>query len=156
MPPASLVVSTAALVVAALALVVAVASSRRLRARPAAAPVAPLPAGGDALRREVAALRAQVEQARAEAGSALRHVAVVRYDAFDDLAGRLSFSAALLDDNGDGVVVTSINGRSETRTYAKGVVGGGSGHPLSPEEKEAVARARGDRPAVGLVAERAG
>jgi hypothetical protein len=102
---------------------------------------------GDDVRREVAALRAELAQARADLGTALRHVAVVRYDAFDDLAGRLSFSAALLDDAGDGVVVTSINGRSETRTYAKGVTAGGSPHPLSPEEREAVARARTPEPA---------
>ena len=37
------------------------------------------------------------------------------------MGGRLSFSAAMLDDAGDGLVLTSINGRSETRTYAKGV-----------------------------------
>ena len=55
---------------------------------------------------------------------ALRHVAVVRYDAFGDMGGRLSFSAALLDDQGDGLVLSSINGRSETRTYAKALVGG--------------------------------
>ena len=91
---------------------------------------------------DVAALRAELAQVRLDLGTALRHVAVVRYDAFDDLAGRLSFSAALLDDAGDGVVLSSINGRSETRTYAKGVTGGDSSHPLSPEEREAIARAR--------------
>ena len=65
----------------------------------------------------------------------------MRYDAFGDLAGALSFSAALLDDAGDGLVLTSINGRSETRTYAKGVAGGRSDAPLSPEEQEAIAEA---------------
>ena len=52
----------------------------------------------------------------------MRHVAVVRYDAFADMGGRLSFSAALYDDSGDGFVLSSINGRSETRTYAKALV----------------------------------
>jgi hypothetical protein len=73
---------------------------------------------------------------------ALRHVAVVRYDAFGDMGGRLSFSAALLDDQGDGLVLSSINGRSETRTYAKALVGGQSEHTLSPEEQEAITSAR--------------
>jgi hypothetical protein len=72
---------------------------------------------------------------------ALTRVAVVRYDAFGDLAGALSFSAALLDDAGNGLVLSSINGRSETRTYAKGVVAGRSDAPLSPEEQEAIAEA---------------
>ena len=61
------------------------------------------------------------------------HVAVIRYDAFKDMGGRMSFSAALLDDQGDGVVITAINGRSETRAYAKGIKNGQSDNPLSPE-----------------------
>ena len=98
---------------------------------------------GDELRRDVARLRGDLASARADLSDALRHVAVVRYDAFGDMGGRLSFSAALLDDDGDGLVLTSINGRSETRTYAKGVAAGASGHELSPEEAQAIAYATG-------------
>ena len=93
------------------------------------------------LSQDVEALRADLAAARADLSDALRHVAVVRYDAFGDDGGRMSFSAALLDDAGNGLVVTSINGRSEARTYAKGVTGGASEHPLSPEETEAVQQA---------------
>ena len=75
--------------------------------------------------------------------TAVRHVAIVRYDAFGDMGGKLSFSAALYDDNGDGLVITSINGRSETRSYAKGLTHGRSDQRLSPEEEDAIARARG-------------
>ena len=91
-----------------------------------------------ALRTEVGRLRDDLSAARADLSDALRHVAVVRYDAFGDMGGRLSFSAAMLDDAGDGLVLTSINGRSETRTYAKGVKGGESDHSLSPEELQAI------------------
>ncbi|NHC46327.1 DUF4446 family protein [Motilibacter aurantiacus] len=94
------------------------------------------------LRQEVAATRAEAERARAELRDSLRHVAVVRYDAFGDMGGRLSFSAALLDESGDGLVLTSINGRSETRTYAKGVKSGRSEQSLSPEEEQAIGYAR--------------
>lgn len=90
------------------------------------------------LRGEVSALSQGLEKARADLADAIRHIAVVRYDAFPDMGGRLSFSAALLDDAGDGLVLTSINGRSETRTYAKGVKAGASEHQLSPEEQQAV------------------
>jgi Protein of unknown function (DUF4446) len=76
--------------------------------------------------------------------TALRHVGVVRYDAFGDMGGRLSFSAAVFDAQGDGFVLTSINGRSETRTYAKGLVGLKSEHTLSPEEEQAIRDAQGD------------
>ena len=74
---------------------------------------------------------------------ALRHVGVVRYDAFGDMGGRLSFSAALFDDEGNGLVISSINGRSETRTYAKPLVDLSSDHTLSPEEEDAIRLARG-------------
>ena len=69
---------------------------------------------------------------------ALQRFSIVRYDAFEDMGGQLSFSAALLDDYGDGIVVTSINGRTETRTYAKSVRAMKSQHNLSDEEREAI------------------
>jgi Protein of unknown function (DUF4446) len=78
---------------------------------------------------------------------AVRNVGVVRFDAFEDMGGRLSFSAALLDGHGDGVVITSINGRQDTRCYAKRVQGGASVHNLSDEERQAIRQAmsRSDR-----------
>ncbi len=92
------------------------------------------------------------EAVAAQTRLALQRFHMVRYDAFDDMGGRLSFSAALLDDHGDGVVITSINGRTETRTYAKPVQGLTSDHNLSEEEREAIAGAvagygRGESPA---------
>ena len=92
----------------------------------------------EGLRTDVRMLRDDLAAARADLSDALRHVAVVRYDAFGDMGGRLSFSAALLDDAGDGLVLTSINGRTETRSYAKGVKAGESDHSLSPEELQAI------------------
>jgi hypothetical protein len=74
---------------------------------------------------------------RRMAGS-VQHVGVVRFDAFRDLGGLLSFSVALLDDRGNGLVFSSIYGRSESRTYAKPIVERGSKYDLSPEEKEAI------------------
>ena len=88
---------------------------------------------------DLAALRHDIAQA-------LRHVAVVRYDAFGDMGGRLSFSAAIIDDTGDGVVLSSIHGRGESRTYAKGVVGGDADATLTPEERQALAAARTGSP----------
>lgn len=79
---------------------------------------------------------------RRELAGSLRNVAVVRYDAFGDMGGRLSFSAALLDETGDGVVISSIHARGESRTYAKGLIGGKSDTTLTPEEQQALAAAR--------------
>ncbi len=75
------------------------------------------------------------------AETSIRNVGVVRFDAFEDMGGRLSFSAALLDGQGDGVVITSINGRQESRSYAKPVARGASVHNLSDEEQQAIREA---------------
>jgi hypothetical protein len=124
-------ISLLALAVAAAALVVALRNGSGRRT----AVGADLPADVPGLRAEVAALRE-------EAAGALRHLAVVRYDAFEEMGGRLSWSLALLDDGGNGVVLTSIRGRNEARTYAKSVSDWASDQELSPEESEAVAHAR--------------
>jgi hypothetical protein len=97
-----------------------------------------LPADALGLRHEVAALRE-------EAASTFQHLAVVRYDAYGDLGamgGGLSWTLALLDARGDGVLITSIHGRTEARTYAKTVADWACDVPLSPEEDEALERAR--------------
>ena len=71
----------------------------------------------------------------------VQNVALLRYDAFEDVGGRLSFSCAMLDDQGSGVVLTSINGRQETRVYAKPIAEGRSSYNLSSEEEEAIRQA---------------
>jgi hypothetical protein len=82
------------------------------------------------------------QQLQIEAG--VRRVGLLRYDAFEDVGGRLSFSCALLDEHGNGVVLTSINGRQETRVYAKPVTAGTSSYNLSSEEGEAIRQAMVD------------
>jgi hypothetical protein len=92
------------------------------------------------------ALRTQAkrqEELFALLGRSARNLGVVRYDAFDDMGGKMSFSAALLDDHGNGLVITSINARAESRAYAKPIKGGGSEHNLSVEEQRAIANALG-------------
>lgn len=64
--------------------------------------------------------------------------AVVRYDAFNESSGRQSSSVALIDERGNGVVLTAILQREQARVYAKPVFGGRSELELSPEEDEAM------------------
>lgn len=96
-------------------------------------------------RARVSALEEALSTLRGGVEQSLQHVAVVRYDAFGDMGGRMSFSAAIVDDRGDGMVISSIHARSESRTYAKGVVGGKSDVTLSPEERHALDAARSGR-----------
>ncbi len=130
-----LILASLALLVAVLALAVSVVVLRRLTAGRRAT-------GADALPEDVHGLRQEVATLRAETRDALRHLAVVRYDAFGDMGGHLSWSLALLDDAGHGVVLTSIHGRSEARTYAKSISAWTCEQQLSPEEDEALEHAR--------------
>ena len=103
-----------------------------------------LDAQGDRMTRLESAVRALAGTDRRQQGEiegAVRNVGLVRYDAFEDVGGRLSFSCALLDDLGTGVVMTSINGRHDTRVYAKPVSEGQSSYSLSIEEEEAIRQA---------------
>ena len=107
----------------------------------------PAPTGDvDALPQDVVGLRQEVAALRAEAAGAIRHLGIVRYDAFasggPSVGGRLSWSLALLDAGGNGVVLTAIHGRSEARSYAKSIVGWSCEQPMSPEEQEAVGSAK--------------
>ncbi|MGI8615881.1 MAG: DUF4446 family protein [Actinomycetota bacterium] len=96
------------------------------------------------LERAIRALHSVDKKQQTQIEGSVRKVALLRYDAFEDVGGRLSFSCALLDDDGNGVVLTSINGRQETRVYAKPVAQGTSSHNLSLEEEEAIRRALGE------------
>ena len=68
--------------------------------------------------------------------------AVIRYDAYGEMSGRQSSSIALLDENGTGVVMSSILHREQARLYAKGVRDGQADFELSPEENEAIQAAQ--------------
>lgn len=139
-------VVTAALAVAVVTLVVQV----RALARRAAA------AGGDprvldrlaAVERDVGAARSRldhlagrVERLSDQTASCLQRVGLVRYDAFQELGGQLSFSLALQDARGDGVVLSVLNDREGARAYAKPLTGGRSTFALSEEEHRAIAGA---------------
>lgn len=93
------------------------------------------------LEQAVRVLNATDKKQQVLVDGSVRHVALLRFDAFEDVGGRLSFSCALLDDHGSGVVLTSINGRQETRVYAKPVTVGASSYNLSTEEAEAIRQA---------------
>lgn len=145
----------AALFVAVLALVFAIQALRAQTGTPRnAKPTTPAPepepepqqpaAKPGSVRSELRKLGKDLEVTRGELRETLQHLAVVRYDAFGDTGGKLSWSMALLDDNGDGVVLTSINSRADARTYAKEVKAFASEAKLSPEEEEALETLRKD------------
>jgi len=72
---------------------------------------------------------------------AIQKVGVVRYNPFSDAGGDQSFAIALLDAEGNGLVVSSLHSRTETRVFAKPVRAGRSTYSLSDEEQQAVKKA---------------
>src|SRR3954471_14585599 len=80
----------------------------------AARPAQPAPAAGDgaADQRIPDDLRTELIRLRGDVAKAVCRVGMVRYDAFAEMAGRTSFSVALLDLTGQGLVLSAINTRS--------------------------------------------
>ena len=77
----------------------------------------------------------------------IQHIGMVRFNPFDDTGSDQSFAIALLDDQRDGVVISSLHGRANTRIFAKPVAGGSSSHHLGDEESQAIRIAlEGTRP----------
>jgi uncharacterized protein DUF4446 len=71
----------------------------------------------------------------------LQKVGVIRFNPFADTGGDQSFAVALLDAEGNGVVLSSLHGRADTRIFAKTVQAGRSKHALSDEEQDAIRKA---------------
>jgi HAMP domain-containing protein len=84
------------------------------------------------------ALETYYQNLAADLRRCVQRVGVVRFNPFQDIGGNQSFSIALLDAQGDGVVLTGMHGRNDTRFYVKPILSNGSTHDLSPEEQQAI------------------
>jgi hypothetical protein len=102
--------------------------------------------GADAVRREIARAAEQGTSNQSSLRLCLQRVGLVRYDAFPDMGGEQSFSAALLDAEGNGLVVSGLVSRRDMRVYAKPVTRGVSPLSLTDEEREAISGARAGGP----------
>ena len=74
---------------------------------------------------------------------AITGVGVVAYDAFDNIAGNQSRSIALINERGDGLVISILVSRIETLFFGKQISEGRGLEPLSPEEQDALGKAMG-------------
>jgi hypothetical protein len=89
---------------------------------------------------ELAARSAQLERTQRRA---IQRVGLVRFNPFEDTGGNQSFALALLDQHGDGLVISSLHARAGTRVYGKAIAGGKAEAALSDEEAEALKQALG-------------
>lgn len=85
---------------------------------------------------ELAELQAKHAKLHEQVQGCLQHVKLIRYDAFDAMGGEMSYSLLLTDAKKDGILLTSIYGRDESRSYAKDIKEGKSSYPLAEEEKK--------------------
>lgn len=94
-----------------------------------------------AVERHLADMHDLCEKLQGAAAESLQNVGLLRFNAFPDMGGDLSFALALLNTQGNGVVLCSLVGRDDCRIYAKDVVRGKSHYLLSDEEKSAITKA---------------
>lgn len=88
--------------------------------------------------REIEKTRAAVEALSTEGRSHFKRIGLVRYDAFDGVAGQQSYSLCLLNDNRNGFVLSNLVGANFTRSYAIEILGGEAPRKLGEEEGKAL------------------
>ena len=88
----------------------------------------------------------RIDELEALAATDVSRIGFVRYDAFEDTGSDLSYALALLNRAGDGVVISSIYSRTDTRTYGKAVNSFKPAANASEEELRAIELARASSP----------
>ena len=74
--------------------------------------------------------------------TAYQKIGIVKYDAFKEMGGKLSFSLCLLDDENNGFILTSMHTREGCYTYVKEIIKGESFVVLAAEERRALEEAK--------------
>ena len=76
---------------------------------------------------------------------AYQKMSIVKYDAFKEMGGKLSFSLTMLDDKDNGYILTSVHTREGCYTYVKEIIKGESFVVLSEEERQSLEEAKNKR-----------
>jgi len=95
------------------------------------------------LENDISGLKSGLDELKIASQSHFQKAGFVRYNPFPGVGSDQSFSLALLNENNDGYIITSLFSREGNRVYAKTVEGGNASHPLSEEEKQALEKAKG-------------
>lgn len=89
-----------------------------------------------------ATLQRRLENCENNSLLALKKISIINFDAYDDVTGKLSFALAILNDNNDGVILTSLYGHNSCNTYVREISDGQSPVKLLDEEKKALENAK--------------
>jgi len=95
----------------------------------------------DENQRNIRDLQAEFKLASVESRTHFKKMGIVRYNAFEGVAGQQSYSLCLLDENQNGILISNLVGTNFSRSYAVEVKTGEPARPLGEEEKEALATA---------------
>jgi hypothetical protein len=88
--------------------------------------------------RDVALLKDSFQAAAIEGRTHFKHMGIVRYNAFEGVAGQQSYSLCILDENKTGILISNLVGTNFSRGYAVDIKNGEPSRPLGDEEKAAV------------------
>ena len=94
------------------------------------------------LKKGFESLSLELEKLKKESKFFIQKVGVVRFNPFKDVGGNQSFCIALLNDNDDGFVITSLYNGEGNRIYGKPIKNGKSAYSLSKEEEKAIEKAK--------------
>lgn len=96
----------------------------------------------DIVKEEIAMLSEKLETVSENLITAYQKIGVIRYDAFKEMGGKLSFSLCLLDDENSGIILTSMHTKEGCYTYVKEIIKGEAFVILSTEERRALEEAK--------------
>jgi len=85
--------------------------------------------------------RQEIKEINRKLGKNFQKVGIVKYDAFNEMGGKLSFAIAMLDDNNNGWILNAMHSREGCYTYVKEILKGESFVELADEEAEALDKA---------------
>ncbi len=94
------------------------------------------------LKKNFKKLSAELDSLKKESQFSIQKVGIVRFNPFSEVGSDQSFSVALLDNNDNGVVITSLYAREGNRVYGKPILNCQSQYLLSQEEKQAIEKAK--------------
>lgn len=89
-----------------------------------------------------AVLLSRLSNCEKDSNISIKKIGLVNFDAFDDVKGKLSFSLAMLNNNNDGIILTSLYGHNSCNTYVREIVNGETPIKLLEEEKTALNEAK--------------
>ncbi len=90
------------------------------------------------IKQSIIMIAKELEQMDARIRRSVTRVSTIRFNPFKTEGGNHSFTTALLNEEGDGVVISGLYSRNETRVYAKPVKKLASEHELTKEEREVI------------------